>query len=247
MEKHLCHQIGQAIIDYIMVDEVDKVMVGMSDGKYSYAIFDILLKFKVFDIVAVNLDQEQTGFPDHVLPEYLVKLGIPFHIENQDTCSIVKRVIPEGKTTCGLFSPLRRGILRRVAKKDLIRWVTLRRQFSNITRTLRIWPACSVPLADPERPYSTSFARRKFVGIWHNQTMKDASGESCRRLQAGIDFVPTARSRTVPPARIEAFPKARMDFEKWESTLYRFSLPAEAVSPWAVYKSRDMSARLRML
>ena len=120
LEKRLCRQMGQAIIDYNMVEEGDKVMVCMSGGKDSYAMLDILLKLKArapihFDIVAVNLDQKQPGFPEHVLPEYLGKLGVPFHIENQDTYSIVKRVIPEGKTTCGLCSRLRRGILYRVA------------------------------------------------------------------------------------------------------------------------------------
>ena len=122
LEKRLCRQMGQAIIDFNMVEEGDKVMVCMSGGKDSYAMLDILLKLKArapihFDIVAVNLDQKQPGFPEHVLPDYLGKLGIPFHIENQDTYSIVKRVIPEGKTTCGLCSRLRRGILYRVANE----------------------------------------------------------------------------------------------------------------------------------
>ena len=120
LEKRLCREMGRAIVDYNMVEEGDKVMVCMSGGKDSYAMLDILLKLKArapihFDIVAVNLDQKQPGFPEHVLPEYLAKTGVPFHIENQDTYSIVKRVIPEGKTTCGLCSRLRRGILYRVA------------------------------------------------------------------------------------------------------------------------------------
>ena len=120
LEKRLCRQMGQAITQFNMVEEGDRVMVCMSGGKDSYAMLDILLKLKArapihFDIIAVNLDQKQPGFPEHVLPEYLAKTGVPFHIENQDTYSIVKRVIPEGKTTCGLCSRLRRGILYRVA------------------------------------------------------------------------------------------------------------------------------------
>jgi tRNA 2-thiocytidine biosynthesis protein TtcA len=120
LEKRLCRQVGQAIIEYNMIEEGDKVMVCVSGGKDSYAMLDILLKLKArapihFDIIAVNLDQKQPGFPAEVLPTYLTALGVPFHIENQDTYSIVKRVIPEGKTTCGLCSRLRRGILYRVA------------------------------------------------------------------------------------------------------------------------------------
>lgn len=120
LDKRLCRQVGQAIGDYNMIEEGDKVMVCLSGGKDSFAMLDILLKLKArapisFDIVAVNLDQKQPGFPDHVLPDYLTALGVGFHIETQDTYSIVKRVIEEGKMTCGLCSRLRRGILYRVA------------------------------------------------------------------------------------------------------------------------------------
>ncbi|WP_209547461.1 tRNA 2-thiocytidine(32) synthetase TtcA [Variovorax sp. 1615] len=120
LEKRLCREVGRAIVDYNMIEEGDKVMVCVSGGKDSYGLLDILLKLKArapihFDIVAVNLDQKQPGFPEEVLPKYLSDLGVAFHIENQDTYSIVKRVIPEGKTTCGLCSRLRRGILYRVA------------------------------------------------------------------------------------------------------------------------------------
>ena len=122
LEKRLCRLVGQAIADFNMIEEGDRVMVCLSGGKDSYGLLDILIKMRArapihFDLIAVNLDQKQPGFPAHVLPAYLTNLGVPFHIETEDTYSIVKRLIPEGKTTCALCSRLRRGVLYRVASE----------------------------------------------------------------------------------------------------------------------------------
>jgi len=130
LEKRLCRQVGQAIIDFNMIEEGDRVMVCVSGGKDSFGLLDILLKLQKrapinFDIIAVNLDQKQPGFPAHILPEYLAKLGIEYHIETQDTYSIVKKVVAEGKTMCSLCSRLRRGILYRVADELKITKIAL--------------------------------------------------------------------------------------------------------------------------
>ena len=122
LRKRLRRQVGAALADFDMIRGGDRVMVCVSGGKDSYGLLDILLSLRAhapvaFEIVAVNLDQRHPGYPEHVLPEYLVSLGVPYQIVVQDTYSVVKRVIPEGKTMCSLCSRLRRGVLYRVARE----------------------------------------------------------------------------------------------------------------------------------
>jgi tRNA 2-thiocytidine biosynthesis protein TtcA len=140
-QQRLRRLTGQAIGDYRMIEEGDKVMVCLSGGKDSYALLDMLISLRKsapvsFELIAVNLDQKQPGFPEHVLPDYRATKDIPFHVIERDTYSTVKRVVPEGKTTCGLCSRLRRGTLYGFAEANGVTKIALGHHRDDIVETL---------------------------------------------------------------------------------------------------------------
>ncbi len=140
LQKRLRRSVGEAIAEYNMIEHGDKVMVCLSGGKDSYTMLDILLNLQKtapvdFEILAVNLDQKQPGFPEQVLPDYLTAIGVPFHIIEHDTYSIVKRIVPEGKTTCSLCSRLRRGTLYGFAREHQVTKIALGHHREDIIET----------------------------------------------------------------------------------------------------------------
>ncbi len=141
LQKRLRRNVGNAITDYNMIEEGDVVMACISGGKDSFAMLDILLNLQKaapikFEVVAVNLDQKQPGFPEHILPEYFETLNIPYYIVDKDTYSVVKEKVPEGKTTCGLCSRLRRGTLYSFAEKIGATKLALGHHMDDIVETM---------------------------------------------------------------------------------------------------------------
>lgn len=157
VERRLRHLVGKAVVDYSMIDAGDRVMVCMSGGKDSYTMLDMLMVLQRhapvrFELVAVNLDQKQPGFPEHVLPGYLSALGVDYAILEQDTYSVVTRTVSEGKTYCGLCSRLRRGVLYRYAAENGITKIALGHHRDDIVETffLNLFHAGKVKAMPPK-------------------------------------------------------------------------------------------------
>jgi tRNA 2-thiocytidine biosynthesis protein TtcA len=155
--SRLRHLVGRAVVDYGMIESGDRIMVCMSGGKDSYTMLDMLLALRrrapvPFELVAINLDQKQPGFPEHVLPDYLASVGVAYDILEQDTYSVVVRAIPEGKTYCGLCSRLRRGVLYRYASEHGISKIALGHHREDIVETffLNLFHAGKVKAMPPK-------------------------------------------------------------------------------------------------